>query len=215
MPVLLSPTAQPVILDSVSWEVYASLLRDAGDSPAARLTYDQGRLEIMAPSFAHEELKHLLALLVELLASALQVDLVGAGSTTFKRADIARGFEPDASFYIQHAAAMRGKTVVDLSHDPPPDLVIEIDINHPSLEKLPLYAAMGIPEVWRYDGQYMFIYQRTGDGYRTNEVSAVLPGVTAANLTRLLTLGQQLPRPAWLAAVHAGVPTPRRTEGAL
>jgi Uma2 family endonuclease len=157
----------------------------------------------MAPSFAHERPAHLLGQIVGILAEVRHLDLIGAGSTTFKRQDVARGFEPDASFYIQHAADVRGNTEIDLHSDPPPDLVIEIDITHPSLDKLPLYAALGVPEVWRSAGQQVVIYRREAERYAVADTSVVLPGVTGHQLTQLVASGYDLPRPAWLRGIRA------------
>lgn len=83
----------------------------------------------------------------------LDVDARRLGSKTFKREDLLKGFEPDSCFYIQHVEAISGKDEVDLNTDPPPDLVIEIDITSPSLPRLPIFAGVGVPEVWRYDGR--------------------------------------------------------------
>jgi hypothetical protein len=111
-------------------------------------------LEIMVLSFRHETLNRTLVMLVETetLAEELDIDLINAGSTTCKRVDLARGFEPDTGFYSQRAGHIRSKDEIDLTVDPPPDLVIEIDITSPSLDKLPIYAAVGVPEVWLYQG---------------------------------------------------------------
>jgi len=147
MATVISPTDRRVIIEGVSWATYERLLVDFGDSHTVRVAFDRGTLEIMAPSFAYERPAYLLGQIVGIFAEAHTIDLIGAGSTTFKREDVTRGFEPDASFYIQHAADVRGNTEIDLHSDPPPDLVIEIDITHPSLDKLPLYAALAILEV--------------------------------------------------------------------
>jgi len=202
MATVISPTDRRVIIKGVSWGTYERLRADFGDSHATRLSFDQGTLEIMAPSFAHERPAHLLIQIVEMLAEVRAMDLIGSGSTTFKREDVARGFEPDASFYIQHAADVRGNTEIDLHHDPPPDLVIEIDITHPSLDKLPIYAALGVPEVWRYAEQRVLIYQRSADRYAIVDTSTVLPGVTSHHLTQLVETGYDMPRPAWLRSVR-------------
>lgn len=202
MATVISPTDRRVIIQGVSWETYERLLADFGDSHAARLTFDQGMLEIMAPSFAHERPTHLLAQIVEILTEIRNLDLIGAGSTTFKREDIQRGFEPDASFYIQHAGEVRHNTDIDLHIDPPPDLVIEIDMTHPSLDKLPIYATLGIPEVWRYAGQQLIIYQLSIDGYTVVDTSTILPGVTDHQLTQLVADGHDMPRPTWLRHVR-------------
>ena len=146
MATVLSPTDQRVIMTGVSWQTYERLLADFSDSHAARLAFDQGTLEIMAPSFAHERPLHLIVQIIEIITEVRDMDMVSAGSTTFKREDLGRGFEPDASFYLQHASDVRSHAVIDVASDLPPDLVIEIDITHPSLDKLPIYAAIGIPK---------------------------------------------------------------------
>ena len=202
MATLISPTDRRVIIQGVSWETYARLLLDFADSHAARVTFDRGTLEIMAPSFAHERPAHLLTQIVEVLTEVRDMDLIGAGSTTFKREDMARGFEPDASFYIQHAADVRDHTKIDLDCDPPPDLVIEVDITHPSLDKLPIYAAIGVPEVWRYVEQQVIIYRRDPAGFTVVDSSGILPAVTSLQLTQLVESGYDMPRPAWLRSVR-------------
>ena len=98
---------------------------------------------------------------------------------------------------------MRGNTEIDLHSDAPPDLVIEIDITHPSLDKLPLYAALAILEVWRYTERQVLIYRRDTERYAVVDTSLVLPGVTSHHLTQLVASGYDLPRPAWLRSVRA------------
>ena len=192
-----------ILLSGVSWETYEALLADMGDSHAAHFAYDQGELEIMAPSYEHESIKGHIALLVNVLAEEFDIDIAGAGSTTFRRRDIAKGFEPDECFYIRHAETVRGKKDINLQEDPPPDLVVEIDITNPSLNKLPIFAALGIPEVWRYDGAQVIILTLTGNAYVKHPESAALPKVTSAMLTEFLTTSQQLKRTAWLRQVRA------------
>jgi Uma2 family endonuclease len=194
--------AQRVILHGVSWETYERLLADFQDSHAAHFTYDQGVLEIMVLSFKHETFNRTLATLFETLAEELQIDFVNAGSTTFKRADLARGFEPDSCFYIENEGRVRGKEEIDLLVDPPPDLVIEIDISNSSLNKFPLYAQLGIPEVWRYDGNRVSIFKWEGDQYTGTDQSMALPPLTGAIATRFLEESLELKSTAWLRRVR-------------
>lgn len=200
---LVEPVSQCVILQGVSWETYERLLADFEDSHAAHFTYDQGVLEILVPSAKHEEPNRALALLIEMLALALDIDIRNLGSTTFKRGDLSRGFEPDTCFYIQRVAQISGKDDIDLAVDPPPDLVLEIDITHPSLDKLPLYAAIGVSEVWRYDGASVAIYTLAQEAYIVSETSQVLPGVTSAVLSQFIEESRQIRRPDWLRRVRA------------
>lgn len=193
---------QRVILPGVSWSTYEALLADMQDSHAAHFAYDQGVLEIMAPSYEHESVKGHLALLVNALAEEFDIDVTGAGSTTFRREDLAKGFEPDECFYIRHAELVRGKKQIDLTNDPPPDLVIEIDITGPSLSKFPIFAALGIPEVWRYDGTRVTIFTLAGNEYVERPESIALPKVTSAILTELLGASRQVKRTAWLRQVR-------------
>jgi Uma2 family endonuclease len=193
---------QCVILDSISWETYERLLAEHKESSGVHFTYDRGRLEIMVLSVQHEKPNRMLSLLVEVFAEELGIDIEGLGSTTFKRKDLDRGFEPDSCFYIQHAERIRGKEEIDLLVDPPPDLVIEVDITSPSLNKFPLFAALGIPEVWRYDGARVSILNLTGATYIERTNSLALPKVTSEALTRFIHEGAQLKRPVWLRRVR-------------
>src|SRR5438045_4955835 len=153
MATVLSTPNQRVVMDDISWETYEQLLADFAESSGYRLSYDGGTLEIMSPLEEHEESNRTLNLLVEAVAEEREIEIRNLGSTTFKRQDLGKGFEADSCFYIQNFERVRGKRRIDLLTDPPPDLVIEIDVTSPSLPKLPIFAQLGIPEVWRYDGQ--------------------------------------------------------------
>jgi Uma2 family endonuclease len=200
---MISPTTQPILLEGVSWATYECLLADFGDSHAARVAYDQGTLEIMSPSYVHEQRNSLIAMLVSVVATEMDIDFENAGSTTFKRADMGRGFEPDSCFYLQHVAAIRGKRTIDLATDPPPDLVVEIDITHPSLDKMPIYATLGVPEVWRATEERVVVYQRMRDGYAVVDQSTVLPGLAAAELQDWLAVSEQTSRAAWMKQIQS------------
>ncbi len=195
------PVARTVVLHNVSWETYERLLAEQQDS-GARLSYDRGALEIMILSLRHERIKHLIATLVEMLALARNIDLEGAGSTTFRRRDLARGFEPDACFYFTHAALIRGKEEIDLGIDPAPELAIEVDLSHASLDKQPIMAGLGIAEIWRYDGHKLHILRLDGDQYRPRDASTVLPGISDEQLNRWIEAGQTLKRGDWLRGVR-------------
>ncbi|GMR22969.1 MAG: Uma2 family endonuclease [Acidobacteriota bacterium] len=177
---------QRVVLNNVSWETYEKLLEDLVDSSAPRLTFDRGTLEIMSPTFEHERFNRLLASFVEEAAEESDVEVENAGSTTFRRVDLDRGFEPDSCFYISNAECVLGKRTVNLPHDPPPDLVIEIDITSLSVAKLPIYARVGVPEVWRYDGDTLEIHKLERGEYVRVEHSVSFPKLNAESLSKLL-----------------------------
>lgn len=141
-----------VLLPGVTWQTYQALLQDMGDHRAARLTYDQGWLQIKMPSQLHEIINCLLARLITTLTEELALEIINYGSTTLNRADLEKGAEPDTSFYIQNAAQIQG---LDPNIPPnlPPDLVVEADITRLSTRRMSVYLALGIPEVWCYTQQ--------------------------------------------------------------
>jgi Uma2 family endonuclease len=116
---------------------------------------------------------------------------------------LARGFEPDTCFYIQSTQRIHGKDEIDLAIDPPPDLVIEIDITHPSLDKLPIYAAIGVPELWRYDGHAVMMVILQEGAYVEREESVAFPRLTRQVLSRFMEESKQQEHTAWLRSVRA------------
>ena len=198
----LAERMQHLVLHGVSWETYERLVDDFQESHAAHFAYDRGVLEIMVLSAEHERPNRTIALLVEEVALEMGIDVDNVGSHTFMREDLARGFEPDTCFYIQNADRVSGKARIDLAVDPPPDLVIEIDIAHPSLDKLPLYAAAGVPEVWRYADNGGTIYRLAGDAYHRQEASLVLPGLTSQLLSQFMQDSTAMKRTVWVRRVR-------------
>jgi Uma2 family endonuclease len=189
------PVGSALIIPDVSWAEYEELLAELGDGYAVRVAYDRGRLEIVSPSWKHEKWSWFVGLIAHVLATEFETHLESFGSTTFKHPALQQGAEPDACFYVQHAAQLIGKDELDLAVDPPPDVVVEIDASHSSKRKLIFYATLGVPEVWRYDGQRASMYQRSGTGYTEVPASLAFPAFTADTLTALLsqlkTEGQQ------------------------
>jgi Uma2 family endonuclease len=193
---------QRVILHNISWETYERLLADHEQSSAPRFTYDRGELEIMSPLPAHETVKWDIAAVVENAAESFGIEFLNLGSTTFKREDLERGFEADSCFYFQNEPAVRGKDRLDLTVDPPPDLVIEIDLTHSSLPKHSVFAALGVPEVWRHDGQRLMFLALEGDRYAEVASSRALPRVTVQAVNQLVAASRESSRLAWLRSVR-------------
>jgi Uma2 family endonuclease len=177
-----------VLLENISWQTYQSLLKDFEQQPAMRLTYDQGKLEIKMPLDPHESYKKLLGRLVEALTEELGIEVRSLGSRTCDRKDLARGLEPDQCYYIQNEQAVWDKAQIDLAVDPPPDLAIEIDMSSSSLNRLSIYADLGVPEVWRYDGAALTIYRLEAQNYQPCDRSFAFPPLTTSDLERFLEL---------------------------
>ncbi|MGF1602986.1 MAG: Uma2 family endonuclease [Thermosynechococcaceae cyanobacterium] len=184
-PTLSFPGERRVIFRNLTWQNYQSILQSVGEHRSTRLTYACGTLEMTMPLEDHEFAKELIGLFIRVLVVELGLRLKSMGSTTLDRQDLDRGAEPDCAFYIQHYAQVSGRSI-DLEQDPPPDLVVEIDITHSDINKLDLYSNMGVPEFWRYDGHLLKIYQLQGSGYERTEVSSTFPWVPTTRLYKFL-----------------------------
>ncbi len=155
--ILLAPPDEIINLSGISWQTYETLLEELRDR-RLRLTYNRGNLEIMAPSPEHERFKKLTGRFIETIAEEMSVRIEPLGSTTFKRPKLS-GAEPDECFYIDNIDLVRGKKRLDLTADPAPDLVLEIDITNSSQNRLQVYGDLGVAEVWIYDGKSLVIHQ--------------------------------------------------------
>jgi Uma2 family endonuclease len=196
------PQQARVLLHGVSWDTYERLLAEHEESAGPRFTYDSGLLEIMTLSIEHEEPNRTLALLVELVLGEWERDFLLAGSNTFKRSDLAKGFEPDSCFYLRQPEKVRGKRRLDLALDPPPDLVLEIEVTRAALPRLPIFAAMGVPEVWRSDGEAVQILILKGSAYEDVPASEMLPGLSAETIGELLARSREMKGYAWMRQVR-------------
>lgn len=165
-----------MLLRNISWDEFDAILDELGNHRAARLAYYKGTLEIMVPLAGHEDGKEIIGDLVKALLEELDIEFRSLGSTTFRRRDMASGVEPDECFYIQNEAAIRGRDRIDVNVDPPPDLAIEIDITSTSQIKKESYQALGVPELWRYDGRSLQIniLQRK---YVESDTSQIFPNL--------------------------------------
>ena len=196
-----------LVLRGVSFATYRALrseLDRAGDR--VRLTFDRGALEFMTQSYEHEQGSLHLCLLIVAIATELDILIEGGGTTTFAREDLDRGIEPDQCFYIANEARVRGRKVLDLAVDPPPDLVIEVDVSRSSLPKESIYAALGVPEFWRLDDGVLRIVELDPQGhYQQVEMSRSFPFLRREEAEDWLRRRQTMGLPNWLRELHAWV----------
>jgi Uma2 family endonuclease len=204
------PAGGTLILPDVSWNAYERLLLDLGEGYGVRIHYDTGMLSIMSPSARDEKNKELILRIADTVADELGLDLESFGSTTFKKQEIGKGAEPDTCFYVQNAASVAGKGELDLALDPPPDVIVEIDLARSSTSKFSIYQHLKTPELWLYDGAAVQIFHLTPHGYTLAEASQAFPILTSSALTRFLNDGQTKPASTvlrtvrhWLRADHA------------
>lgn len=179
-------------LSGIDWQTYSRLLRIFAERRAIRLTYDRGELEIMSPLLKHDDDGRVLGTLVFVLTEELGLPLKHGGSTTLRRRLKQRGIEADECFWIANAHRMAGRRRLDLRVDPPPDLAIEVDLTRSSLDRLSIYAALKVPEVWRLTGDTLrFHVLGTGGAYKTAKRSQAFPQVAPAHLLSFLQLARQ------------------------
>ncbi len=176
-------------LDEVDWRTYTHFLRLFAERPGCRLTYDRGRLEIMSPLPEHESGVTFLGRLTITLTEELDLPIKEGGSMTLRRRRRQRGLEPDRCYWIANEPAVRGKRTLDLRIDPPPDLALEVDITSSSLDRMSIYAALGVPEVWRLDERTLtFQTLGTNRKYSAASHSLSFPLVTPADLMGFLAM---------------------------
>ena len=196
------PEGAMIVLQGVRWEEYEQLLDDLADRPGVRVSYDQGKLEIMSPLTEHEEYKDFIARIVYALCDELDLNVEPRGSSTWKRKRDMKGAEPDACFYVANAERIIGKRQIDLTVDPPPDIVVEIDTTNESLSKFPIYSTLGVPEIWRYDARRKraLIYELRDQSYVEIASSRSFPILTSEAMADFIEQSQTQGQKAALAA---------------
>ena len=196
MPLSDQPTAiapmgeKRITLRNLDWQKYQQMRQLLGDRTSARLTYDRGTLEITMPLEEHETAARMIELFIRILVAGLGLKMKTMGSTTLNREDLDRGAEPDDCYYIQNQPLVAGRRV-NLATDPPPDLIVEVDITRTDINKNRLYASLGVPEFWRFNGETWRIYHLQDQSYVECDRSPTFAIVEKADLYRFLAAAQQ------------------------
>ncbi len=198
--------------------MYEKFLAAAGDRRLF-LTYDRGKLEIMAPSRLHERPRRRIGRMIDVLTEEMGIPCEGCGMTTFRRQGLARGLEADECYYLANAERVRGQREIDLGRDPPPDLALEVEATRSALDRMGVYAALGVPEVWRYDGEALHVYRLRPDGeYELTEQSLSFPSLPLPEFVEFLHRNLDLDETSFVRAFrkwvrkHALPPKKRRRK---
>ena len=180
-----------ILLRNISWALYEAL-REEESNWNVRMAYDRGELELMSPSQRHEEVGYRFELLMVALAQALGFKFAGLAHTTWKNEAAEKAKEADACYYIQNFERIRGKEI-DLRVDPPPDLALEVEVSRSAIDSLNIYAALGVPEIWRFDEVDLHIHLRQPDGtYLESDRSLALPFIRPDEVVSWLQKAQDL-----------------------
>jgi len=184
------PNGATLVIHEFSWDAYERLLENLGDRPGLRISYDSGRLEVVSPSMRHGWYECLISDLILIFCEAFKLRSERYGTVTWKRRSISKGVEPDRSFFIRNLERVIGKEDLDLEQDPPPDVVIEVDITNSSLGKFSIYGALGIPEVWRYTHKACKFYTLNNGKYDEILSSRFLPNLTGEMIFEGVEIGK-------------------------
>jgi Uma2 family endonuclease len=177
---------QRTVLHNISWETFEAILRETGEDRGSRFAYEDGTLEIMTPLFEHENPKCNFGNFIIALAEELGIEIKSAGSTTLKKSKKQKGIEPDNCYYVQNELEVRSKETLDLEVDIPPDLAIEIDITNSSVNKFNIYSAIGVTELWLYNGYELKFYQLIEMQYVKCNYSIAFPIVSVNDISHFI-----------------------------
>jgi Uma2 family endonuclease len=194
------PEDSTVIFHKLTWNDYLNLSDQVGENHRLRLSFNKGTLKVMSLSPTHEKYVDFIKALVVHIRLRLRLNILFFGSATLRKQKAQKGNEPDACFYVQNASAIGHRIELDFTVDPPPDVVVEVDIHNDSTGNDLIYAALGVPEIWRYDGHVMHVLYLHGETYEAAAASRALPMLTAAILTEYL---ERLRRDGEFAAILA------------
>lgn len=198
------PPGQRVLLQDVSWEEFEAILEELGRG-SVRVAYYDRTLEIMTPLPEHEYFKETIGDAIKDMAETLELDYESYGSTTWRRQAKQAGLEADNCFYFQNEASVRGRLDINLAQDPPPDLALEIALTNKSLEWFPIYARLGVPELWCYDDGKLKVYHLEGEQYIEVERSSIFPELDVRAVPQLIEENRSAGRLALRRAVRAWV----------
>ena len=182
---IVEPPETRMVLENVAWETYVALA-DQRRGSVPRMTYDDGVLELMSPKREHENIGCLIGRMIETYSEVRDIEIISVASVTVKRADLGKAYEADESYYVTHATELLGKRELDFELDPPPDLVVEVEITSSAIKKMPLFAAMKVPEVWLHNGESLYMYRLENDTYVPIDSTVELPGLSVELIRQYL-----------------------------
>lgn len=204
--------ANHLVLYGVSWDSYLQLLSAFADR-RLRHSYDEGTLEMMSPLKEHEWTKRLIGRMVEATSLELNIPIQSIGSTTLHRDQVQKGLEPDECYYMRHERQVRHEDDFDPERDPPPDLAIEVDVTRSSVSRMEIYAALGVPEVWRATTDTVTFYRLNRSGkYVAMPRSKALPLLTPDVIERFLVQRKEKNETALVREFHKWVRTAKRKK---
>ncbi|MGF1568827.1 MAG: Uma2 family endonuclease [Nodosilinea sp.] len=176
--------AGAVVRLPATWEEYQALSQQRGDGSIPRIKFRHGEVLLMSPMPQHGRDAHLIASIITTLLDYAGQDYDAFTPVTMDLPEES-GIEPDYCFYIDHWQAVSGKRRINWSVDPPPDLVLEIDVT--SYSDVNDYLPYRVPECWFFKREQLNIYRLQDEAYQLGTQSryfpsAELPAIVARSL---------------------------------
>lgn len=193
-----------IVLENVSWEIFVALADERRGS-VPRLSYNEGVLEMISPKRKHENISCLLGRMIEAYSEIRGIEILSVASVTVKRSDLKKAYEADESYYVTNIDKVLAKEELDFEVDPPPDLVIEVELTSSAIDKLELFAAMQVREVWRHDGTSVQIYRLSNGRYDCIAESTELPRLSSDLINGYLDQRLQAGETTWIRAFRSEV----------
>lgn len=193
-----------MVLENVRWETYVTLA-DARRGSVPRMTYSEGVLEMMSPKRKHEHISSLIGRMIETYSEIKGIEILSMASVTVKRSDLQKAYEADESYYVTNMAQVLKKEELDFEVDPAPDLVVEVELTSPAIDKMELFATMQVREVWRHDGTAVQFYRLVNGQCECIPESLELPGLDSALINRFLDQRLQTGETTWIRAFRSEI----------
>ncbi len=201
-----------IVVRSVPWSTYELWIDSLPAHSGVRMAFDGEDLEIMTKGPTHEDFRDLLGQLVREICMELGIPHKCLGETTWKRPDLSRGIEADQCYFFRPeklaaVAAARSRGSNDVADYPNPDLAIEIDISPSLIDRAAIYAALGVTEIWRFDGEVLAIDRLNPEGYYCPAQSSVWLPIRPEEVVRWLTREDSTDDLAWTGRLRNWVRT--------
>ena len=166
--------AGAVVRLPATWQNYQKLCQQRGDRSIPRIKYRSGEVLLMSPMPKHGRDAHVIANVITTLLDHTEREYDAFTPVTMELPDES-GIEPDYCFYIDHWQAVSGKERIDWETDPPPDLVLEIDVT--SYSDVNDYLPYRVPEIWLFRKNQLLVYQLQGTEYLLRTQSMYFPDI--------------------------------------
>ena len=200
--IALKSLNKKIVVQNIDWNLFNRISTIYNDCDFLRLSFNDNFVEIDAANKYWEKPFALLSDLVKFTCEETKTDYIEVGQTVLRDINKAKSVQTLGGFYIQNKLRLKDLLKNDSTTVVSPDLVIEVDVTSPSLDKMPIYAALGVPEVWLYKGERVEFYQLFRENYQKIENSIALPVLSSAAANQFLQKGLIQSSSVWIKSIR-------------